>query len=150
MTSDFEQRVRASFDRQGFMHHLGARLASVAAGECVIEVPFDPRLGQQHGFFHGGVTATLADNAAGFAGFTLMDPDEQPLSVEFKISFVAPAIGELLRAKGRVVRAGRRLKHTQVEVFAVRNGEESSVALALATIAGTRSVAELEPGASVR
>ncbi len=97
---------------------------------------------QQHGLFHGGVTATLADNAAGFAGYTLMDEDEQPLSLEFKISFIAPARGETLEARARVVKAGRRLKHVQVEVFVVDAENESLVGLALATIASTRSVAE--------
>jgi acyl-coenzyme A thioesterase PaaI-like protein len=47
--SNFEQRVRASFDRQAVMATFGARLARVAPGEVVIELPFRRELTQQHG-----------------------------------------------------------------------------------------------------
>jgi uncharacterized protein (TIGR00369 family) len=139
---DIEERVRAGFAKQGLMATLRAHLVDVRPGACSISVPYSDRVTQQHGLFHGGVTATLADNAAGFAGYTLMGKDEQPLSLEFKISFIAPARGEALEARATVVKAGRRLKHVRVDVFAIDAERENLVALALATIASTRSVAE--------
>ncbi len=145
MHDDFLERVERGFSGQGFMSFIGARLTRVEIGVCHIAVPFSEQLTQQHGFFHGGLTATLADNAAGFAGYTQMSADEQPLSVEFKINFVAPAEGQKLEARARVVRNGRRLKHVQVEVFASRDAEERLVAVALATIAATHGVKEPPP-----
>ncbi|MEN8375884.1 MAG: PaaI family thioesterase [Gemmatimonadota bacterium] len=136
------RRVREGFHGQAFMGFIGAILEHVGPGECVISVPFADGLTQQHGLFHGGVTATLADNAAGFASFSLMSPDEQPLSVEFKINLLDKALGERLIARGRVIRNGRRLKHAAADVFAVTNGTERLVASALATISSTRSVPE--------
>ncbi len=62
--------------------------------DCEILLPFQESLTQQHGFFHGGVIATLADNAGGFAAYSQMVEDEQPLSVEFKINLLAKAVGE--------------------------------------------------------
>ena len=82
----FEERVREGFSSQPFMSLLNASLVHVEPGRCEIEVPFRPQLTQQHGFFHGGVIATLADNSGGFAGFSMMSEDEQPLSLEFKIN----------------------------------------------------------------
>lgn len=142
VTPEVDERVRRGFAAQGLMTTLEATLVSVEPGACSISVPYSERVTQQHGLFHGGVTATLADNAAGIAGYTLMNEDEQPLSLEFKISFIAPARGDSLEARARVVKAGRRLKHVQVEVFAVDADTENLVALALATIASTRSVRE--------
>jgi uncharacterized protein (TIGR00369 family) len=142
MSSGFEDRVRAGFARQGLMATLGARLGAVAPGECTIAVPYSERITQQHGLFHGGVTATLADNAAGFAAYTLMAGDEQPLSVEFKVNLLAPARGDSLEARARVLRAGRRLKHVAVDIFALAGEEQTLVAVALATITSTRSVKE--------
>ena len=69
---------------------------------------------QQHGYFHGGAVASIADSAAGFAAFTTMDLDQQPLTVEYKISLIAPAVGECVEAHGRVIKAGRRLKFVQI------------------------------------
>ena len=56
-----------------------------------------------------GVVATLADNACGYAAFTLMPADASVLTVEFKLNLMAPAEGEALIARGRVRKAGRTL-----------------------------------------
>ena len=61
------------------MQTIGAQLASVGSGKCEILVSFDAKLTQQHGFFHGGVISTIADNAAGFSAYSLMPEDCQPL-----------------------------------------------------------------------
>ena len=143
MENNFEHRVRTGFEKQGFMSTIGAQLAEVQPGFCRIRLAFSEQVAQQHGFFHGGVISAMADNAAGFAGYSLMSSDEQPLSVEFKINFLAPAIGEILEARGKVLRSGRRLKHVNVEVFCLDNGAETLVAIALATIASSRSVREI-------
>lgn len=134
------ERVRQSFAAQGFMGALGAELELIEPGECHITVRFSEELTQQHGLFHGGVTATLADNAAGFAGYSLMSAEEQPLSVEFKINFVAPARGEALVGKARVLRNGRRLKVVESKVYARDGSAETLVAAALVTITSTTSV----------
>jgi uncharacterized protein (TIGR00369 family) len=124
----FAQRVRASFGRQTIMELLGARMTRVEPGEVEIELPFRADLCQQHGFFHAGVTSTIADSAGGYAAFTLFPADASVLTVEFKVNLLAPADGERLRALGRVVKPGRTLTVTEVEVFAVKNGREKSCA----------------------
>lgn len=126
--ADFAERVRASFARQTVMGLIGARLGRVEPGEVEIELPFRPDLCQQHGFFHAGVTSTIADSAAGYAGYSLFPADSSVLTVEFKISLLAPADGELLRAVGRVVKAGRTLTVTEAEVSVVKNGSAKACA----------------------
>ena len=135
---DYRQRVQQGFDGQPFMAHLNARLDSVGEGTCAISVPFSESLTQQHGFFHAGVTATLADNAAGFAAYSLMADDEQPLTVEFKINLLEKAVGKRLIARAEVIRNGRTLKVSQVEVFARDGGKETLIAIAIVTVIATR------------
>ena len=108
-SSDFEERVRASFSRQAFMVTLGARLAEVRPGEVVIDLPFREDLVQQHGYLHAGVVSSVIDSACGYAALTMMRPGTAVLTVEFKINLLAPAVGDSFRAVGRVVRAGRTL-----------------------------------------
>ena len=134
------ERVQQGFECQGFMHTLGAELSHVAEGECSIRLVYREALTQQHGLFHGGVTATLADNAAGFAAYTTMTGEQQPLTVEFKINFMEPGLGDALEARARVLRAGRRVKHVQVEVYALDADGEKLVAAALATVAASKAV----------
>jgi uncharacterized protein (TIGR00369 family) len=133
------ERVRQGFAKQHFMAFLGARLLRVDAGLCEIEVPFRAELTQQHGFFHGGVVATLADNAGGFAGYSLMAEDQQPLSLEFKVNLCAKGIGDRLLARGRVLKNGRRVKVCQTDVFCCRGTEETLCATALVSVMAVES-----------
>jgi len=90
---DFETRVRASFGRQGIMQLIGAELTRVEPGLATIELPYRATLTQQHGFFHAGMTSTIADSAAGYAAYSLFPAASSVLTVEFKINLVAPADG---------------------------------------------------------
>ena len=131
---DFAARVRGSFARHRFMAFIGASLDAVAPGRCRISLPFRPELSQQHGFFHGGIIGTLADNCAGYAAFTMAAADASILTVEYKLNIVAPGRGERLEGEGRVVRAGRRIVVCESEIFAVEGGERTLCAVALGTL----------------
>ena len=56
---------------------------------------------------HAGAVTAIADSAAGYAALTLMPQGTGVLSTEFKINLLAPAIGDRIVARGRVVKAGR-------------------------------------------
>src|SRR5215510_8281625 len=106
---DFENRVRKSFARQAFMSTLGATLTRVEPGAVEIRLPIRPEVSQQHGFVHAGAVAAIGDSACGYAALSLMPADTGVLAVEYKINLMAPAVGEVLIARGRVLRAGRTL-----------------------------------------
>jgi uncharacterized protein (TIGR00369 family) len=131
---DFAARVRDSFDRQGAMAHIGARLARVEAGVVDITVDFRPELAQQHGYFHGGIVGMIADSAGGYAAFSLMPADASVLTVEYKINLLAPSHGTRLIARGRVSKPGRTLSVCHVDVFAEREGQEHLCATLLQTL----------------
>ena len=125
---DFAERVRKSFDAQGIMDHIGATLTLIEPGVCEIELPYLDAVSQQHGFFHGGVIGTIADSAGGYAAFGLMDAEDGILTVEYKLNLMALADGDLLVARGQVVRAGRTLTVARAEVGVVKNGVEVACA----------------------
>ena len=131
---DFEARVRESFARQGVMRLIGAALTRVEPGIATIELGYRPELTQQHGFFHAGMTATIADSAAGYAAYSLFPVDSSVLTVEFKINLVAPADGERLVATGRVKKPGRTLTICEFEVVALKDGRPTVCALGLETL----------------
>jgi len=130
----YAERVRDSFARQPFMHTLGVDLVDIAPGRVEMRLPYRDALTQQHGFFHGGVIGTMADNACGYAAFTLADAESSVLTVEYKINFMAPGAGEELVARGRVLRPGRTLVVVQADLAVVSAGAEKPVATALATL----------------
>ncbi|MCB9947677.1 MAG: PaaI family thioesterase [Rhodospirillaceae bacterium] len=127
-TDDFEARCRENFGRQQIMRTFGAELTVIRPGYCEIEMPFNPALTQQTGFMHAGVTATIADNAGGYAAYSLMPPDSEVLAVEFKINYLAPGIGDRLRAVARCLKCGRTLGINEIEVYGLVDGEARLIA----------------------
>ena len=131
----WRDKVIQGFADQGFMRLLGATLERIEPGAVDIAVAYSPDLTQQNDYFHAGVTTTLADNAGGFAAFTLFPPDTLVLTAEMKISLIAPAAGERLVATGSVIKAGQMLTTCDVEVFAETAGTRKLVAKMLQTLA---------------
>lgn len=131
--SDYEALVRSSFAQQGLMRHLGAELTRVDPGAVDIEVPFSG-LTQQQGFFHGGVTTAILDTACGYSALALMPAGSEVLSVEFKVNLLAPARGEALVARGRVLRSGRTITVCQGDAFATTPDSELHCATMTATM----------------
>jgi uncharacterized protein (TIGR00369 family) len=132
--AEFESRVHESFSRQGFMKHLGAQLAVLGAGQAEIHVPFRMEVTQQHNYFHAGVSGAIADSACGYAAYTLMPADASVLTVEYKMNLLAPADGEKLVARARVLRSGRTLKICVADVYVLKSGAEVHCATMLSTI----------------
>jgi uncharacterized protein (TIGR00369 family) len=140
MTADLDldfapiaQRIRKSIAAQGFMSHVGAELCELTRGSCTLAVDRRPELLQQHGLFHGGVTAFLVDNATTIAAAT--SRGQPALTAEYKLNLLSPATGERLICRARVIKAGRQVAVVAADVFCVTGGIERHTATALASIA---------------
>lgn len=133
-TPDWEARVRDSFARQPAMGLIGATLGAMSPGAIEVVMSSDAKVTQQHGYVHGGVVAMIADSAAGYTAFSLMPDTATVLTVEYKMNFLAPAIGPVLRAVGRVIKPGRTLVIVQVDVFNCRGEERALCATMLQTL----------------
>ncbi|TAI60589.1 PaaI family thioesterase [Bradyrhizobium sp. Leo170] len=140
MTEDLDRdftpiakRIRDNVGRQGFMNHVGAELSELARGTCTIEGGRRPELLQQHGLFHGGVTAFLVDNATTIAAATTRG--QAALTAEYKLNLLSPASGDRLICRARVIKPGRQVAVVAADVFCVIDGKEKHTATALASIA---------------
>ena len=128
---DLTERVRIAVAQQPFMTTLGVTLARAAPGEIDLELPFDERLTQQHGFLHAGAVAAVLDSACGYAAWSAADGEVDVLTVEYKINLLEPAVGERVLCQGRVVRSGGRLTVCRGEAYA----DEKLVAASTTTMA---------------
>jgi uncharacterized protein (TIGR00369 family) len=133
LSREAEARVRESFARQGFMKTLGAELRALGHGYCELAVAFHESLTQQHGFIHAGVTATIADNACGYAAYTVMPANSTVLTTEFKVNMLSPAKGPVLVSKAHVIKPGRTLVIVECDVYNSSDDGETLVAKMLAT-----------------
>jgi len=137
--SDIQERIAASFNSQGLMATLGARLVSVADGEVQIELPFSTQLSQQHGYVHAGAITSVVDSACGYAALTKAPVESDVVTAEFKINFVRPAIGERFLAIGTVQTSGKLLTVSTGEVRAFSGNTWKVVAIMQATIVNVRA-----------
>jgi uncharacterized protein (TIGR00369 family) len=134
LSPDIETQIRRSFVAQAMMATLGATLEGLSPGQVRIEAPILPGSLQQHGYAHAGLTFAIGDSAAGYAGLSALPEGFEVLTTEMKINLLAPARGERLIARGRVIKSGRRLVVVQADVHALDEGRETHVALLTGTM----------------
>ena len=129
----FAEEITQSFKKQTVMTLIGAELTRVEPGLIEITLPYRDDLAQQHGYLHAGIITTIADSACGYAAYSLMPPNSEVLSVEFKVNLLRPAKGETFSALAEVVKAGKTLTVVRADVF---GGDEDRREL-VATMLGT-------------
>ena len=130
----FAEEIKQSFAKQTIMGLIGARLNRVEPGIIEITLPYRPDLAQQHGYLHAGIVTTIADSACGYAAYSLMPPESEVLSVEFKVNLLRPARGETFRAVAEVVKAGKTLTVVRADVFGMDHEDQREL---IATMLGT-------------
>lgn len=136
--TDTQNRIKASFNAQGLMQTLGARLLSAQEGEVQIELPFSTALSQQHGYAHAGAMTSIVDSACGYAALTIAPAGYEVVTAEFKTNFTRPAIGDRFIATGRVETAGKMMTVCRGDVVAISGDSRKVVALMQATIVNVK------------
>jgi uncharacterized protein (TIGR00369 family) len=109
--------LKKRFSAVPFISNLKMRLGTVGAGRARVSIDFVRRLGQVHGFMHGGVLASLADTAATYAANTLLFPERDALTVELKINYLAPLTTKKAQAEAVILHSGRKTSIAEVKVF---------------------------------
>ncbi|MFE6281669.1 PaaI family thioesterase [Streptomyces sp. NPDC057877] len=138
-TIDDLETARKVLAAQPFSDLIRARLVAFGGGEAVLELDIRDELRQQYGFLHGGVLGYAADNTLTFAAGTVAGA--RLITAGYTIDYLKPADGVLLRAHGRVVRAGRTRVVSRCDLSTVaEDGTETLCAVAQG------SVAVLAPG----
>jgi uncharacterized protein (TIGR00369 family) len=131
---DALQRVRELFKTAAFIADVGYELAGVGPGWAETSLAVTARHGQAERFVHAGVLATMADHTAGAAAATLVGPSEVVVTVEYKVNFLKPALGDVLRCRAEVLRPGKTLSVVEAKVFA-GNDQKKPVAAVMLTLA---------------
>ena len=119
---------------QGFPANCGFEAERVAFGIFESRLKIRPMHSQQDGFVHAGVIATMADHTGGYAAYTTISEKYRILTIEFKINYFKPAIGEFIVCRSKVINNGKKIKVSESEVFAVSEGQEKLVSKAMVTL----------------
>ena len=127
------ESVESIFYQANFIRDLDIRLDKVSEGICETSLVVQERLRQQHGFVHGGVIATMADHTAGGAARSVSG-EKEVLTVEYKINYLRPALGDRLRCTASVLHGGKTVIVAEAFVYASNGGKETLVAKLIETL----------------
>jgi uncharacterized protein (TIGR00369 family) len=105
----------------------GITISKADSSEVELQLPWRQELGQYSGFLHAGVVGAMLDTACGFAAAA--NTGKRVLASHYSVSMVAPAIGEMFIARGKVVKAGKRQIFTTAELYSVNDGQTKLVAI---------------------
>ena len=119
---------------QGFVKTCGFKLDLLERGRAKSSLEVTEAHRQQDDFVHAGVMATMADHTAGYAAFSVVPEDSRILTLEFKINFLRPAVGDCLVCSAKVVKEGKNILVADSEVYSQSDGVEKLAAKALVTL----------------
>jgi uncharacterized protein (TIGR00369 family) len=95
-----------------------------AADDVAYDWTVPPEYCHAEGNLQGGMLAAFADAVLGSVAASELPEDQYPVLAEMKISILRPApAGAMLRATGRVVKAGRRVLFTEAEITDTSTGK---------------------------
>jgi uncharacterized protein (TIGR00369 family) len=106
---------------------LGLRFTRMARGAVEVEIPVAEPFTFRPGQLQATPVFAIADFAAVAAAGTLLAPGWVNATVDATLKLVAPARGRLLRARGRVIDAGRLLSVCAADVFAVADDDRETL-----------------------
>ncbi|WP_370616926.1 PaaI family thioesterase [Mumia sp. Pv 4-285] len=112
---------------------LGLRFRRLGDGSAEVELPVRDELTFRPGQLQATAVYAVADFAAVSAAGTTLPLGWINATVDTSLKLVAPAVGEALVARGRVVSASRLLTVCAADVYAVAAGVETLCATMLAT-----------------
>lgn len=130
LTRDEVEAFALSLD---FVREYAIRFVSIEPGAVTIELPFVSRFSGPSGQFPASIVGTAGDVAAVTACLSLLPRGWAAATLDFTVKMTGAARGDGLRAKGRVLQAGRTNSVGAADVYVVTGAIETLCGTVLAT-----------------
>lgn len=117
MTPEKKQLILQSFHKSEMMKLYQGELLDVQTDYVSIKIPRLSFSSRQAGMFNGAVISSLVDISSGFAAVSHHPQDVYVVTVELKVNFLQPAMGECLISKSRVIRGGNKISVVQTDIY---------------------------------
>lgn len=136
MTAEKLALITNSFERSAILKFYQASLVNVQTDYISIKIPKQDLMTRKHGMFNGGMIASLVDVSSGYAAVSHYEEDCYVVTVELKVNYLNPAIGENLLSKSFVIKGGKKISVIRTEIYTVDDDltNEKHVATSLVTM----------------
>ncbi|RNA62011.1 PaaI family thioesterase [Chryseobacterium nematophagum] len=136
MTSEKKKLITDSFNRSETLQFYKAELLEVDTDFVSIKVPKMEIMTRKAGMFNGAMIASLVDVSSGYAAVSHYEEDCYVVTVELKVNYLRPAIGDALVSKSYVIKGGAKISVVRTEIYTIDENKESEshVATSLVTM----------------
>lgn len=93
------------FKNTPFYRSIGIDLKYMKNGKAEIVLPFDRKLTHEYGLIQGGVIVTLADAACAAALLSLLENNEEIVTISLSVNFIR-SVNEDLTAEAEIIHKG--------------------------------------------
>jgi uncharacterized protein (TIGR00369 family) len=136
MTPEKRQLISGSFNRSETLQFYKAELLQAETDFISIKIPKMDLMTRKAGMFNGAMIASLVDVSSGYAAVSHYEEDCYVVTVELKVNYLRPAMGDALISKSYVIKGGSKISVIRTEIYTVdENGaSENHVATSLVTM----------------
>jgi 1,4-dihydroxy-2-naphthoyl-CoA hydrolase len=104
-------------NKNTMMEALGIQCVEIGDDYVVSTMPVDHRTHQPMGLLHGGASAALIESMGSMGSVLLIDPEKYaPVGLEVNANHVGSVRSGSVRAKAKIVHAGKRTHVWQVDI----------------------------------
>src|SRR5580692_755766 len=100
-----------------FENNLKLQVVERHSNGVTLHFPLSPEFMNSNGVLHGGITATIADEAAWHAIENHFAKPTNCTTTELKVNYLRPIFGEKAIARAYLVRAGKTLCVSRVDIM---------------------------------
>ena len=123
--------LREKIKTSPFTMLMDVEITACDNGFAELILPMREELKQHSGFTHGAVIGFLVDSACCWAAASKVG---DVVTAEYKLNFIAPAVGEKLIGRGYVIKSSFSQVIARADVFSVKGTRETLVSTGLATV----------------
>ncbi len=121
---ELDRLVRHFMEAVTFSRHIGSRVEEVEPGRAVLHIDVEEYHLNGNGTLHGGVYASLIDNAMGISVAALVGV--RTATTQMNVHFLGPVSSGRVVCRGEVVHRTRRTATAEAKVY---DGEGNLVAM---------------------
>ncbi|WP_100899071.1 PaaI family thioesterase [Nostoc flagelliforme] len=125
--TSLQEKIKSS----PFTMWMNVDITACEDGFAELKVLMREQLKQHNGFTHGAIIGFITDSACCWAAASKVG---DVVTAEYKLNFIAPAVGDQLIGRGYVIKSTFSQVITRADVFSINRGREMLVATALATV----------------
>ena len=111
------EELKAAINRSLFYCHMGLKVLELKNGSSLLILDYKNTLMNMHGIAHGGVLASLVDACSGLALYSLLEADEEIVTVDLHVNYIAPFTEGRITGKGKALHRGKNTGVSEGEVF---------------------------------